>query len=31
MRKPGVELKGERTITSIADTWWEAWQQFFLV
>jgi D-amino peptidase len=29
-RKPGVDLKGERTITSTADTWWEAWQQFFL-
>jgi D-amino peptidase len=29
-RKPGVELTGERTITSTADTWWEAWQQFFL-
>ena len=30
-RKPGVELIGERTITSSATTWWEAWQQFFLV
>ena len=29
-RKPGVELTGERTITSSATTWWEAWQQFFL-
>jgi len=29
-RKPGVVLTGERTITSTADTWWEAWQQFFL-
>ena len=29
-RKPGVVLTGERTITSTSDTWWEAWQQFFL-
>jgi D-amino peptidase len=29
-RKPGVVLTGERTVTSTADTWWEAWQQFFL-
>jgi D-amino peptidase len=29
-RKPGVVLSGERRITSTADTWWEAWQQFFL-
>jgi D-amino peptidase len=29
-RKPGVALTDERTITSTAETWWEAWQQFFL-
>ena len=29
-RKPGVALTAERTITSTATTWWEAWQQFFL-
>ena len=29
-RKPGVVLVGERTITSTAETWWDAWQQFFL-
>jgi len=28
-RKPGVESVGERRVTSKADTWWAAWQQFF--
>ena len=25
----GVERVGERTIVSRADTWWEAWKQFY--
>lgn len=27
--RPGVERVSARTIVSRADTWWEAWQQFF--
>ena len=27
--RTGVELVGERTIVSRADTWWEAWKQFY--
>jgi D-amino peptidase len=29
VRKPGVEVVGERTLTSTADDWWSAWQRFF--
>jgi D-amino peptidase len=25
----GVELKDGRTIVSLADTWWDAWRQFY--
>ncbi len=28
-RVPGVEVVDARRIRSTADTWWEAWQQFF--
>jgi D-amino peptidase len=27
--RPGVERVDDRTIVSRADTWWEAWQQFY--
>jgi D-amino peptidase len=27
--RPGVERVDERTIVSRADTWWEAWKQFY--
>jgi D-amino peptidase len=27
--RPGIERVDERTIVSRADTWWEAWQQYF--
>jgi D-amino peptidase len=27
--RPGVERLEDRTIVSRADTWWEAWQQFY--
>jgi D-amino peptidase len=30
-RKHGVEVTGERTVTSRADDWWTAWRQFFLM
>jgi D-amino peptidase len=28
-RVPGVEIVDTRRIRSTADTWWQAWQQFF--
>ena len=27
--RPGVERVDDRTIASRADTWWEAWRQFY--
>jgi D-amino peptidase len=29
-RKPGVEVAGERKLSSRAEDWWAAWRQFFL-
>ena len=27
--RPGVERLDDRTVVSRADTWWDAWQQYF--
>ena len=27
--RPGVERVDDRTVVSRADTWWEAWRQFY--
>ena len=29
-RKPGVQSSGDRRVSSTGDTWWDAWQQFYL-